>query len=100
MIPTHRDLHHLIERLSAPATLAAAGDGRAAAPPVVASRSQAGLGSTALRALARVVAAGVAWRERARQRSALMELSDYMLCDIGVSRAAAIDEAAKPFWRS
>jgi uncharacterized protein YjiS (DUF1127 family) len=40
------------------------------------------------------------WRERARQRNALLELSDYMLCDIGVSRAAAIDEAEKAFWRS
>jgi uncharacterized protein YjiS (DUF1127 family) len=40
------------------------------------------------------------WRERSRQRNALMELSDYMLCDIGISRAAAIDEAEKPFWRS
>jgi uncharacterized protein YjiS (DUF1127 family) len=40
------------------------------------------------------------WRERSRQRNALIELSDYMLCDIGISRAAAIDEAEKPFWRS
>jgi uncharacterized protein YjiS (DUF1127 family) len=39
------------------------------------------------------------WRERSRQRSALIELSDYMLCDIGISRAAAIDEAEKPFRR-
>ncbi|MGH6899984.1 MAG: DUF1127 domain-containing protein, partial [Geminicoccaceae bacterium] len=61
---------------------------------------QAGLGATAGRALARVAEALVAWHERARQRSALTELSDYMLCDIGISRAEAIDEAEKPFWRS
>jgi uncharacterized protein YjiS (DUF1127 family) len=28
-----------------------------------------------------------------------MELSDHMLCDIGISRAAARGEAAKPLWR-
>jgi uncharacterized protein YjiS (DUF1127 family) len=39
---------------------------------------------------------------RARQRRALAELAardDYLLDDIGVSRAAAAREAAKPFWR-
>ena len=29
-----------------------------------------------------------------------MELSDHMLRDIGISRAAAHGEAAKPFWRA
>lgn len=100
MTPTHRDLDHVIARLSATATLVPAGPGAADRLPVVGARPQAGLGATAGRAFARVVAACVAGHERARQRSALMELSDYMLCDIGISRAAAIDEAEKPFWRS
>ncbi len=39
------------------------------------------------------------WRERACQRRALGGLSDYMLRDIGVSRAEAKREAGKPFWR-
>jgi uncharacterized protein YjiS (DUF1127 family) len=50
------------------------------------------------RALARAAAAALLWHERARQRCALLELSDYMLCDIGISRPAAISEAGKPFW--
>lgn len=39
-----------------------------------------------------------AWRERARQRRQLAALQDWQLRDIGVSRAAARAEAAKPFW--
>jgi uncharacterized protein YjiS (DUF1127 family) len=39
------------------------------------------------------------WHERHRQRRALLGLSDDLLKDIGVSRADAWREAAKPFWR-
>ena len=39
------------------------------------------------------------WQERAQQRHALATLSDRMLKDIGVTRASANAEAAKPFWR-
>src|SRR4051812_20476157 len=41
------------------------------------------------------------WAERSRQRRALaemVELSPHLLADIGVSRAQARKEAAKPFW--
>lgn len=41
-----------------------------------------------------------AWVERRRQRRALLELSDALLKDIGVSRADALREASKPFWRT
>ncbi len=41
----------------------------------------------------------VFWRERARQRRALRELSDALLKDIGVSRADAMREAGKAFWK-
>lgn len=37
--------------------------------------------------------------ERRRQRLALLELDDRLLADIGISRADALAEAHKPFWR-
>ena len=40
-----------------------------------------------------------AWRARARQRRALLELDDRSLCDIGRTRAEVEREAGKPFWR-
>ena len=40
------------------------------------------------------------WRARARERRHLSTLSDFMLKDIGVSRADASREFEKPFWRS
>jgi uncharacterized protein YjiS (DUF1127 family) len=100
MTRTHRNLDALTRWFSAPTTLAAAGYRTSAPLSFVGLRPLVSLGSRMRRAPARVAAACAAWHERARQRSALMELSDYMLCDIGVSRAAAIDEAEKPFWRS
>jgi uncharacterized protein YjiS (DUF1127 family) len=39
------------------------------------------------------------WTERNRQRRALLALSDTMLKDIGVSRADALQEGEKPFWK-
>jgi uncharacterized protein YjiS (DUF1127 family) len=39
------------------------------------------------------------WRERARQRRALLALDDRMLKDIGITRADAEREASRPFWR-
>lgn len=48
---------------------------------------------------ARVLAQLVAWQERRWQRHALRYLDDGMLKDIGISRADAEREAAKPFWR-
>ena len=40
-----------------------------------------------------------AWSARARERRMLAWLDDRSLKDIGVSRADARREAAKPFWR-
>ncbi|MCG8429497.1 MAG: DUF1127 domain-containing protein [Chromatiales bacterium] len=37
--------------------------------------------------------------ELSKQRNALRELSDEQLEDIGISRADALREAAKPFWK-
>lgn len=39
------------------------------------------------------------WSERRRQRRALQALPDHLLHDIGLSRADAVSEAEKPFWR-
>ena len=48
----------------------------------------------------RAVDVVLTWHERARERRQLMELSDHMLRDIGISRAQAYGEAYKPFWRA
>ena len=47
----------------------------------------------------RLVTAVEDWLERSRQRRALLEASDHLLKDIGLSRAEAHREGAKPFWR-
>ncbi len=39
------------------------------------------------------------WRERSRQRRALMKLDRRLLRDIGIGRIEADNEARKPFWR-
>jgi len=39
------------------------------------------------------------WQDRAAERHQLGSLDDRMLADIGVSHAAACNEAGKPFWR-
>jgi uncharacterized protein YjiS (DUF1127 family) len=48
------------------------------------------------------VADALAWLderlERRASRRALLELSDYQLKDIGVTRAQAVGEARRPFW--
>ena len=40
------------------------------------------------------------WQERATQRHALAALEARMLRDMGLTRADAWREAAKPFWRA
>ena len=99
MTPTHRDLDDP-EGFSAPAAMAAAGYGGVATLPFVGSRPHVGLASTARRVVLHVADALLAWHERARQRRALLTLSEHMLRDIGISRADALGEAAKPFWRN
>ena len=39
------------------------------------------------------------WQERARQRAALRSMDERMLRDIGITRADAMTEVEKPFWR-
>lgn len=40
------------------------------------------------------------WQTRNAQRNHLLELDDRLLHDLGLTRADAIVEARKPFWRS
>lgn len=40
------------------------------------------------------------WSERRRTRSSLYQMPDYILSDIGVSRAEVETEYQKPFWRA
>ena len=39
------------------------------------------------------------WQERARQRAMLARLDDHLLRDLGLTRAEALREYEKPFWR-
>ena len=70
-------------------------------PPLEASsrRLTTGLRAAVRHAFVRVVEALVAWHDRARERRSLMELSDQMLRDIGISRAQALGAAARASWR-
>lgn len=40
------------------------------------------------------------WHERLRQRERLATLDDHLLRDIGLTRAQALAESTKPFWRT
>jgi len=39
------------------------------------------------------------WQQRARERAELADCDDRALQDMGVSRAVALAEIRKPFWR-
>ena len=41
----------------------------------------------------------VAWQERAQMRRGLAAMDDRLLRDIGLTRAEAVREYGKPFWR-
>ena len=66
-----------------------AGGGRRAA---IAFSTLAAMVSGAVEAIA-------VWRVRAIQRRRFMELDARLLSDIGLSRADAVSEAEKPYWR-
>jgi uncharacterized protein YjiS (DUF1127 family) len=40
------------------------------------------------------------WVARSRTRARLYQLSDHMLCDVGLSRGDVEAEFQKPFWRA
>ena len=47
-----------------------------------------------------VLATAFDWMGRAKQRRMLKDLDQDRLDDIGLTRAQALEEAAKPFWQS
>lgn len=49
--------------------------------------------------LGRALTLAYGWRERSRQRQALLRFDDRMLRDIGLSRADVEMEASKRFWQ-
>jgi uncharacterized protein YjiS (DUF1127 family) len=62
-----------------------------------------GRGGFAGRAIGLVVAAMdllYVWQQRLRDRDILRQMSTAQLKDIGISRADALEEADKPFWRA
>ena len=64
--------------------------GPARAGPVVA----------AVQAVLSGLASGIAiWLDRRQGRQDLSDLDDRLLADVGISRADALCEARKPFWR-
>ena len=40
------------------------------------------------------------WQTRAKQRRELLEMEPWVLRDLGLSKADAAAESAKPFWRA
>ena len=97
MARTKDVLDDLAEWYGVPAGAAADG---ASAPRWYAALPEVRLRSAVRRGLARLGQRLLAWHDRARERRALMEMSDQMLSDVGISRADACREAARPFWRS
>ena len=61
---------------------------------------QAGRSGSFRRALGAAVDKLYLWQERAAQRAHLASLDDHRLKDLGIRRAEAVREAAKPFWRA
>lgn len=57
------------------------------------------LSKAAVRMMHRMARMAIYWHWRARSRRDLAELEEYLLDDIGIARAQALREAAKPFWR-
>jgi uncharacterized protein YjiS (DUF1127 family) len=101
MVGTQDVLDELAELYSLPESSATAGIGATAVRRdfPTSSRSET-LWSTARSHLMAWGEGLLAWHERARQRRALRHLSDDLLGDIGISRAAALAEAQKVWWRA
>ena len=100
MARTKDVLDDLAEWYSLPAGSAASTRHGAVAHRMSVARAEFDFRSAVRRRVIQIAEAFLAWHDRARQRRALMELGDHMLRDIGISRADACREAARPFWRS
>lgn len=56
--------------------------------------------TAALATLSGIMIAVMDWHDRARERRQLLGLSDSALKDFAASRADAVSEGDKPFWRA
>jgi uncharacterized protein YjiS (DUF1127 family) len=68
--------------------------------PAPGARRRSGLRRVLRTGAAAAVARLLHWHDTARQRRALLALSDHMLKDVGITRADAEREANRPFWQS
>ena len=64
------------------------------------TRVPAGIFATLGRGFVRVLDTLLLWQERASERRSLAQQEARMLADMGIGRAEAAAEAAKPFWRA
>lgn len=62
--------------------------------------SWSGIGRVVTTAVTRAARTVLVWQEREFQRRALERFDEHALRDIGVSRADAVREVSKPFWRA
>lgn len=99
MARTRDVLDDLAEWYSGPESSAAVEDSPSAARSLFGALPEVGLRSAVRRSMIRIAEAFLGWHDRVRERHALVELSDDVLRDLGISRAEADGEAAKPFWR-
>jgi uncharacterized protein YjiS (DUF1127 family) len=100
MARTQDVLDDLAEWYSGPESSAAVEDGASGPQSLFGGLPEVGLRSAVRRGVIRIAEAFLVWHDRVRERHALVELSDDVLRDLGISRAEADGEAAKPFWRS
>ena len=99
--PRHDGSRHLVDANAHPSE-ASTPEAAATARNIGPWRLRQALGrilGAALRSTERLVALPPQWRERARGRQHLHELSDHMLRDLGLSRADVEHEVSKWFWR-
>jgi uncharacterized protein YjiS (DUF1127 family) len=61
--------------------------------------SRLGAAGAAFARLAGVLRVAVVWRDRARDRHALLRLNDHCLRDIGLTRHDVMIEGEKRFWQ-
>lgn len=73
---------------------------RAERPPGLAARGGRAPLASLSESAARMLRHLLSWPDRVRQRRALMSLDDWMLKDIGLSRADIMREGDKPFWQA
>lgn len=75
--------------------------GRSSAPWAATGKTQPNRALSALvRAPEALFTLLLCWQARAAERHRLLQLDNRLLRDVGISRAEAQAEAAKPFWRA